>query len=132
MRAPLRSKTAHVSFAMLTALSALVFIGTSATAATLTWNNSGTDFNAAASWNNGVLPSASPPQFTDTVDFNLVMVTDPVVTSGSATAVAGIVFDTLGSGYTLSSADLGGGNLAQLAIGTGGISANNVIGTNTI
>ncbi len=101
---------------------------------TLIWKNTGgTDFNAANSWLNAkVLQPSHSPTFSDTVQFAAPEVSNPQVTSSSATAVAGIEFSSLGSGYTLSSASLGGETLAQLAVGSGGISANNGTGTNTI
>ena len=122
---------AHKFFASLCLFT--LFASHYAAADTLIWNNTGTNFNDADSWTNAnLLLTSHSPTFTDTVSFDVVAVTDPVVTSGSATAVHGIAFDTLGSGYTLSSATNGFGYTSQLAIGTGGIQANNISGTNTI
>ena len=89
--------------------------------ATKTWNNTGTDFNDDASWLGG------KPSLNDIATFTVPKVTDPVVTNTSTQTILGISFETGAFGYTIS-------NLpnAILGIGTGGISAANATGTNTI
>lgn len=96
---------------------------------TLTWNNSATDFNASAAWTSTSNPTVHHvPGINDTADFSGLEMINPNV---SATlAVQRVSFGALlnvASGYTLISSPNG-----QLAIGTGGIDAMNVTGTNTI
>jgi autotransporter-associated beta strand protein len=96
---------------------------------TFNWNNTGTDFDAAASWTNAnILGPSRAPTFTDTANFDLPELTNPVITASSAIAIAGLQFDTLGTGYTLSTQNQN----VFLAIGTSGIAGNNALGTNTI
>ena len=92
-----------------------------APSAAKTWNNLGTDFNDDASWNGG------KPGLNDIATFTLPKVTDPVATNTSTQTILGISFEAGGIGYTISSIPN-----AILGIGTGGISASNITGTNTI
>lgn len=89
--------------------------------ATKTWNNLGTDFNDDASWSGG------KPGLNDIATFTLPKGTDPVATNTSTQTILGLSFETGGFGYTLSSVPN-----AILGIGTGGISAENATGANTI
>lgn len=95
----------------------------------LVWNNTGTDFNSAASWNNTTNPFATPraPGLNDLATFDVAKVIDPIATNTSTQTVLGIHFDTLGIGYTIS-----GVPNAFLGIGTSGISGSNPTGANTI
>lgn len=86
-----------------------------------TWNNLGTDFNDDASWIGG------KPGLNDIATFTLPKATDPVVTNTSTQTILGITFESGGIGYTISSIPN-----AILGIGTGGISASNATGANTI
>jgi fibronectin-binding autotransporter adhesin len=95
-------------------------------AATITWNNTGTDFNAGASWTGGVAPGSA-----DNATFNATATTQPQLTG--ALTVQGLTF--LGvSGYTLSSTGSAitltntGGNAADAQ----SVNATNTSGTNTI
>lgn len=64
-------------------------VGT-AQAETFTWNNSGTNFNAAGSWTDLNPPmSSGPPGFNDIAAFSNPKVMDPVLTALSATSVLG-------------------------------------------
>ena len=89
--------------------------------ATKTWNNLGTDFNDDASWLGG------KPGLNDIATFTLPKVTDPVLTNTSTQTILGLSFESGAFGYNISSIPN-----AILGIGTGGISAANVTGTNTI
>lgn len=92
-----------------------------APAAIKTWNNAGTDFNAAANWTGGV-PAAG-----DTATFASAMAVDPQLTS--SLSIGQLSFSTASaSGYTLSALP---GQSLTLSSGTV-ISAVNTSGTNTI
>lgn len=95
--------------------------GPNAIQAVKTWNNLGTDFDDDASWIGG------KPGLNDIATFTIAKVTDPIVTNTSTQTILGLAFDTGGIGYTISS-----NPNAILGIGTGGISAANITGANTI
>lgn len=96
----------------------------------LVWNNTGTDFNSAGSWTNTTHPldPARAPNLNDVATFTTAMVTNPVVSNLTTQTVLGIHFDTAGIGYTISGAT----PTAFLGVGSNGISASNVTGTNSI
>ena len=98
---------------------ALPLLSSSIHGATITWNNSGTDFNAGASWTGGTAPGAA-----DIATFTGARTTNPALSA--AATVRGLAFsDAASSAYTIS------GN--TLTVGTGGIDASAVTsGTNTI
>lgn len=89
-------------------------------AASIFWANSGTDFNAGASWIGGTAPGAA-----DIATFAGAKTTDPVLSA--PTAIRGLAFsNATASSYTLSGA-------STLTLGIGGIDASAVTsGTNTI
>src|ERR1700694_313345 len=100
-----------------------------------TWGNTGTDFNAAASWTGGIAPSGSNVAY-----FNVAEVTQPNVTA--SVSISGLFFDnTVTSGYdvttsgafslTLTGTDTSGS--AGAADGSAAaIRSENTSGTNTI
>jgi len=98
---------------------ALPMFSTSIHGASITWNNSGTDFNAGASWTGSVAPGVA-----DVATFTGARVTNPALSA--AASVKGLAFsDSAASAYTIS------GN--TLTLGTSGIDASAVTsGTNTI
>jgi autotransporter-associated beta strand protein len=96
---------------------------------TLTWNNTGTDFNAVGSWTNTTnINQGRVPTFTDVATFSVSEINNPSVTAIATTPVLGINFGIAGIGYTISSASAN----AFLAVGSSGISASNTAGTNNI
>jgi autotransporter-associated beta strand protein len=97
-------------------------------ASTFDWNNTGTDFNAAASWTNeNLLGPSGPPGLNDIASFVTPELSNPVATNTSTQTILGLNFGVLGTGYTLSSVPN-----AILGIGSSGISAANITGTNSI
>lgn len=106
------------------ALLALVLPAFSQTlhASPIQWSNSGTDFNAAASWIGDVSPGAA-----DLATFSGAPLTNPVLSAPST--VAGLVFaDAEASGYGLSGSTLtlgvSGIDASALSSGTNSISSN--------
>src|SRR4051812_1160301 len=94
-------------------------------AAPITWNNSGTDFNAGPSWIGGIVPGGS-----DNATFSVASVVNPNLTA--ADTIQGLTFALGSSGYTLSSS---GPALTLTNTGTAAtsaINALNVSGTDTI
>ncbi len=77
-------------------------------ALTITWNNSGTDFNTSGSWTGGL------PGTADAAAFSSAKVNNPNLSSNIS--VGQLVFNTSGSGYDLTSS---GGALTLTSIGTG-------------
>jgi autotransporter-associated beta strand protein len=97
-----------------------------AQAANKTWNNTGTDFNAAGTWNGGALTAA------DVALFNAAAVTQPNLT-GSITIQELNFSATTSSGYTLSATSPFALTLTNTGTGaTSAINAANTSGTNLI
>src|SRR3954465_1282880 len=91
----------------------------------ITWNNSGTDFNAGPSWIGGIVPGGS-----DNATFSGASVVNPNLTA--ADTIQGLTFAISSPGYILSSS---GPALTLPNVGTGTTSAINVLnasGTETI
>jgi autotransporter-associated beta strand protein len=101
------------------ALFAVALLPSSLEAASITWNNTGTDFNAGASWTGGIAPGTA-----DIAIFTGTGVTNPALSA--AASVKGLAYsNATTSGYTISA--------NTLTLGTGGIDASAVTsGTNTI
>lgn len=94
---------------------------------TFTWNNTGTDFNTAASWTNTGDLSNGVPNFNHIADFSVSPLLSTQPNLSATVAVKGLTFGVAAQDFVLSNS-----NSAQLAIGTGGIQASNATGTNSI
>jgi fibronectin-binding autotransporter adhesin len=109
----------------LLASACLATLPASLQAATITWNNTGTDFNSASSWTEGSVPGSA-----DNATFNATAATQPELTG--ALTLQGLTFSGV-SGYTLSST---GSAFTLTNTGTGvsttAIYATNTTGTNSI
>jgi fibronectin-binding autotransporter adhesin len=115
----------HTTLRLLASACLAAALPASLQAATITWNNTGTDFNAGASWVGGVAPGSA-----DNATFDAAATTQPELTG--ALTVQGFTF--LGvSGYTLSST---GPSITLTNTGSGttnqSINATNTSGTNTV
>jgi autotransporter-associated beta strand protein len=122
MRVPSKLMNTGNNFRISLCVAAITCAGlATAVAATKTWNNTGTDFNADASWTGG------KPGLNDIAEFNIPKATDPIVTNTSTQTILGLHFDTVGIGYNITSVPN-----AFLGIGTSGIVGSNPTGTNTI
>jgi fibronectin-binding autotransporter adhesin len=96
--------------------------------ATITWNNTGTDFNAGASWTGGVAPGSA-----DNATFNATATTQPELTG--ALTLQGLTFSGV-SGYTLSSTGtaltITNSGLSNFSINSTSISGTNAITSNIV
>lgn len=100
-----------------------------ASASSITWDNSGTDFNDGASWVSDVAPGASDnATFLGAANISFL----PVLTA--STTIQGLTFSTVtSSGYTLSNSNGAALTLTNTGTGTSGaIYAANTSGTNTL
>ncbi len=100
-----------------------------ASASSITWDNSGTDFNDGASWVSDVAPGVSDnATFLGAANISFL----PVLTA--STTIQGLTFSTVtSSGYTLSNTNGAALTLTNTGTGTSGaIYAANTSGTNTI
>jgi len=93
----------------------------SASAQNITWSNTGTDYNAGASWSGG-----SAPGSTNNATFSGTATTQPNLTANRTNQA--VFFSANGSGYTLSANE---GIFLTLS-GTTPINAANTSGTNTV
>lgn len=98
---------------------ALPVLCQSTSASSISWANSGTDFNAPTSWTGGIVPGVL-----DLATFDSARITDPSLSAPAS--VRGLVFSAAtSSGYAISG--------STLTLGSGGINASAVTsGSNTI
>lgn len=110
----------HITAVLVGSIAAL--LSSPSVSAAPTWGNTGTNFNAGASWVGGVAPvPGDQPTFTGPA------VTNPDLSASIATGI--VMFSTTdASGYTISSAN---GSTLTLNTSAGGVRASNTSGTNT-